>query len=359
MLPFFVVNQTKNGDILDCVEINKQFAFDNPLLRNHTIQMKPNFKVSKQTTSTARSFTILSPSQLLPKSIRCPRGTVVVRRIQEVELIAMDKFSPLLGTTTFSTTNKSSHSTTPDEELLPGYQIANLVASTNNVGVSAVINVWTPDVITEEFSEVSAFVATDDGAASNVIQVGWLVHPMLYQNTTRLYAYWTKDSGKSTGCFNGFCPGFVQVSQETPLGVALTPVSTYSGRQYFMAITIQQDKDTKNWWVLIGDKQIGYYPKELFSTMANGATRGGWGGEIYSISTHASPPMGNGHFPEEGYSKSCLISRLNLVGQDFPNNTSLRVGSSIPDCYKAIYNGDVGGDFGHNMFVGGPANCWE
>lgn len=54
-------------------------------------------------------------------------------------------------------------------------QIANLVASTNNVGVSAVINVWTPDVITEEFSEVSAFVATDDGAASNVIQVGWLV----------------------------------------------------------------------------------------------------------------------------------------------------------------------------------------
>lgn len=110
---------------------------------------------------------------------------------------------------------------------------------------------------------------------------------------------------------------------------------------------------------MIGDKQIGYYPKELFSTMANGATRGGWGGEIYSISTHASPPMGNGHFPEEGYSKSCLISRLNLVGQDFPNNTSLRVGSSIPDCYKAIYNGDVGGDFGHNMFVGGPANCWE
>lgn len=29
--------QTKEGDIYDCVDIYKQLAFDNPLLKNHTI----------------------------------------------------------------------------------------------------------------------------------------------------------------------------------------------------------------------------------------------------------------------------------------------------------------------------------
>lgn len=31
--------QSPDGDIIDCVHITKQPAFDNPLLKNHTIQV--------------------------------------------------------------------------------------------------------------------------------------------------------------------------------------------------------------------------------------------------------------------------------------------------------------------------------
>lgn len=59
--------------------------------------MKPSFKVFEQETWTDHlSAKILTPSQLLPKHIICPRGTVIVKRMQEKEL-AMEKSSPLLG----------------------------------------------------------------------------------------------------------------------------------------------------------------------------------------------------------------------------------------------------------------------
>lgn len=32
--------QTKIGDIIDCIDIYKQPAFDNPLLKNHKIQVR-------------------------------------------------------------------------------------------------------------------------------------------------------------------------------------------------------------------------------------------------------------------------------------------------------------------------------
>ena len=33
------LTQSPDGDIIDCVDINKQPAFDHPLLKNHTIQV--------------------------------------------------------------------------------------------------------------------------------------------------------------------------------------------------------------------------------------------------------------------------------------------------------------------------------
>lgn len=35
----FHFSQTEHGDILDCIDINRQLAFDHPLLKNHTIQV--------------------------------------------------------------------------------------------------------------------------------------------------------------------------------------------------------------------------------------------------------------------------------------------------------------------------------
>jgi len=44
------------------------------------------------------------------------------------------------------------------------------------------------------------------------------------------------DAYKQTGYYNLRCPGFVQTSKTFVLGGALSPVSTYNGRQ--LAITL-------------------------------------------------------------------------------------------------------------------------
>uniref|UniRef100_A0A803LQG5 Neprosin PEP catalytic domain-containing protein n=1 Tax=Chenopodium quinoa TaxID=63459 RepID=A0A803LQG5_CHEQI len=249
--------------------------------------MKPNFKISKQTTSTIGSYTIsLSPPQLVPKSTRCPRGTVLIKRIREEDL-ALEKFSSSFKTTI--STTKLTESITPNIDSVPGHY---------------------------------------------------------------------RDTGKITGCYNALCPGFVQVSQSVTLGQVIDPISTYWGHQVFTNTTIQQDQVTKNWWLIFETEPLGYFPKELFSTLANGATRAGWGGEVYTPTTATSPAMGSGNFPEDGYSKACLISKMQVIGpQYFPNGTDLRQTITKADCYRALYGGNVGGDFDNHMFVGGPANC--
>lgn len=59
--------------------------------------MKPNFKIPKRRRLNTFSSSTLIPSQRrLPKKMRCPKGTVLIKRIQEEDL-AMEKFSPSLG----------------------------------------------------------------------------------------------------------------------------------------------------------------------------------------------------------------------------------------------------------------------
>ncbi|CAF2094182.1 unnamed protein product [Brassica napus] len=46
--------KSEDGDIIDCVPINNQPAFDHPLLRNHTIQMRPSFIPESTSTYTKK-----------------------------------------------------------------------------------------------------------------------------------------------------------------------------------------------------------------------------------------------------------------------------------------------------------------
>uniref|UniRef100_A0A7C9AX84 Neprosin PEP catalytic domain-containing protein n=1 Tax=Opuntia streptacantha TaxID=393608 RepID=A0A7C9AX84_OPUST len=116
-----------------------------------------------------------------------------------------------------------------------------------------------------------------------------------------------------------------------------------------------QDDVTGNWWLRLGDDNIGYYPKELFTSLANGATAGGWGAEIYSSIVDAYPPMGSGHFPEEGYTKACFIRQMEMLDPShsviYPDKNSLQEYASLPKCYRVS---NVGGQI---MFVGGPPDC--
>ncbi|KAG6688573.1 hypothetical protein I3842_11G132200 [Carya illinoinensis] len=80
--------QTAEGDIFDCVDIYKQPAFDHPLLKNHSIQLKPSFfpnffpkRVEDKTLPHAAKTSAVGLSE------GCPFGTVPIKRTRKEDLL--------------------------------------------------------------------------------------------------------------------------------------------------------------------------------------------------------------------------------------------------------------------------------
>ncbi|KAL9246709.1 hypothetical protein vseg_020208 [Gypsophila vaccaria] len=329
---------TEYGDILDCVDIYKQPAFDHPSLENHALQVKPNFKLSKSRKLTGCTL------GFLPDNMRCPQGTVPIRRTQKSEL-RTKKFTPLLGTTTDFLNS------------IGGHDIAGVGTVAMNQGLSGNINLWNPKVKPDQYSSTCIYVASENGNDTDVIQVGWMVSPTVYPNSTdtRLYGYWTKDGGKSTGCYNTQCPGFVQTSTEVYLGTVLSPISSRDGQQYFIDVEIQQDNQTKNWWLHFQGNAVGYWPAELFTPLQSVATRAGWGGEVFGPPTEVSTEMGSGYLAhDKGYGRVCIMTNLWMYpAKYFPKAQALNILMTTPNFYNVIHgnNGDQMQDF---IYFGGP-----
>lgn len=115
---------------------------------------------------------------------------------------------------------------------------------------------------------------------------------------------------------------------------------------------------TTNWWFLTGldKKVVGYWPNKLFTTLAQYATRLEFGGTVQRISNDAFPPMGSGHFPEEGYGKSCPFQLVKFIDINLQSNdlSSFDTTSdSDSSCYKV---GDLNKshDVGTFFYFGGP-----
>ncbi|KAF9614780.1 hypothetical protein IFM89_020634 [Coptis chinensis] len=79
------------GDIFDCVDIEKQPAFDHLLLKNHKLQTKPSFNPVLLTNNGVASTS--THSRTLPKRVGCPQGTVPIRRTRKEDLIRAKTFS--------------------------------------------------------------------------------------------------------------------------------------------------------------------------------------------------------------------------------------------------------------------------
>ncbi|XP_077251427.1 uncharacterized protein LOC143890601 [Tasmannia lanceolata] len=77
--------KTRYGQIFSCVDINKQPAFDHPLLMNHKIQMAPGSlpKVIKDKKASSLDVSL----KIGFKNGGCPVGTVPIRRIKKEDLI--------------------------------------------------------------------------------------------------------------------------------------------------------------------------------------------------------------------------------------------------------------------------------
>ncbi|MQL78787.1 hypothetical protein Taro_011229 [Colocasia esculenta] len=209
----------------------------------------------------------------------------------------------------------------------------------NFYGAKASINVWNPK--TEKQNELSVsqiWVASEDLVTS--LEAGWMVNHYL------------------TGCYNIDCPGFVQTNRNTLLSTYLRPVSVYGGPQYVIDIEIFKDRITGNWWLRRQGVDMGYWPNQLVPSLAGGARRIDFGGEIAYIKSgaHTSTDMGSGHYPYEGFSKSSFFRKVEVLDPSYvyrnPEHASVSVDNG--GCYDLEIGRKQDGPWGYFFFYGGP-----
>ncbi|KAL3615873.1 hypothetical protein CASFOL_040167 [Castilleja foliolosa] len=362
--------QSPDGDIIDCVHISHQPAFDHPFLKDHKIQARPSYhldglfddkKMSMGSKEGEKPIT-----QLWHLNGMCPEDTIPIRRTKKEDVLRASSVKR------YGKKKRKSilqpNSADPDLVNQSGHQHAIAYVEGNTYyGAKATINVWEPKIQqSNEFSLSQIWVLGGSyGEDLNSIEAGWQVSPDLYgDNNTRLFTYWTSDAYQATGCYNLLCSGFIQVNSAIAMGASISPVSSYRSPQYDISILIWKDPKQGNWWMQFGnDYVMGYWPSFLFSNLADSASMIQWGGEVVNSEPdgyHTSTQMGSGSFPENGFGKSSYFRNVQVV--DSSNNLKapkdLGTFTEKSNCYD-IQTGK-NDDWGHYFYYGGPGrnpNC--
>ncbi|PWA94408.1 hypothetical protein CTI12_AA062420 [Artemisia annua] len=344
--PFVKSIESPDGDIIDCVLFNLQPALDLPKLKGAILSMDPP-ELPKGYDNTRAESEIKQIWNSNGES--CPNGTIPIRRTSASEIlksISISEFVKRARTKDIPPSNGHEHAI--------GYVIPGKV-----YGAKALLNVWAPNVVGNDFSNSQIWVFSDvPNYGVNTVEAGWHVIPSIYKNNApRLFIYWTPDGYKS-GCYNLLCPGFIQISRRVSLGAAFGPVSKYNGQQYESVFMIWKDPRSGNWWLKVGNELIGYWPQTLFTCLRDHATTIEFGGEVYSGNSgkHTSTQMGSGHFPGEGFGKAAFARSLEVVNEDnsLSRVSNLNLLTDKSSCYdvKKGYS-DTWGNY---IYFGGPGN---
>ncbi|KAK1312371.1 hypothetical protein QJS10_CPA07g00934 [Acorus calamus] len=282
-----------DGDIIDCVDIYKQPAFDHPLLYNHTIQMRPSVYPKGVEAET----TLKKIHQPWHFNGRCPKGTVPIRRTRK---------SDLMRATSLKNFGKKypegiRHPQNADDARTGHVHAIVSTKKDKYFGGKADLHLWNPRVYGDEFSLAQIWIITKDN--ENTLEAGWM-----------------GDAYRTTGCYNLKCSGFVQVGSEYVLGGVISPVSVYDGHMFYLAVNIFQDVENGNWWLQMENDLVGYWPGSVVPRFADGAEVVQYGGEIVDSGVahgtggpHTSTEMGSGHFSGEGEWKAAAFTRLQVM----------------------------------------------
>ncbi|XP_010923364.1 protein neprosin-like [Elaeis guineensis] len=344
--------KSPDGDIIDCVHIYHQPAFDHPLLENHTIQMRPSILPSGlyDENEVASKMEGSSIPQHWHQNGRCPEDTIPIRRTKKDELLSVSSIERH---------GKKRHGTIPNATSADAEEFAVVYATGEYYGAKAIINVWNPTVARpHDFSASALWVMAGPFDQFNAVEAGWHVHPGLYgDNKTRLFTSWTIDGYTSTGCYNLLCSGFIQVNNDIALGSDISPISSYGGRQYEITLLISKDPKTGNWWLQFGNlSPLGYWPSSLFHDLSDSASLIEWGGQVANRQVgggqYPSTMMGSGHVPEQGFGKASYFKNIQIVDQfnDLrapPQGT--KTITTNPSCYHVRYANNY-------IYYGGPGS---
>ncbi|XP_050907741.1 uncharacterized protein LOC127121214 [Lathyrus oleraceus] len=333
---------TKFGYIVDCIDINNQPAFNHPLLKNHTLQRHPNFRMTNRIIR--RNTTKITSTKAIfgLRKNKCPTGSVPIKRATKDDLIRGKSYfnNGLVDHT---------HGNHYAEVIsYPRYDFYN--------GVSGTSSVYNVKIRKGQSSSAVMYIRNGPDSTS-YIGMGWHIAPDLYNDDdTHFYVVWTADNFKNTGCFNHLCPGFVQTSKKDYLGGNIGATSIYGGHMVEMTYSISQDPETKNWVISNESEMLGYFPASLFPNMAQ-AHQVGWGGRTSNSQGGPSPQMGSGYFPDKVFTHSSYFKdvafQVESKGSVFPYIQDVDAVSDRPDCFYARYYGLLE-EVGYSLQFGGP-----
>ncbi|XP_023637254.1 uncharacterized protein LOC17881783 isoform X2 [Capsella rubella] len=330
---------TSDGDIVECVDKFRQPAFENPLLKYHKLQDVPSEIPKMIGTQKGKRQT----QEAYVSTTKCPDGAIPI----------------LLSGHAKNRTQPE----TKDYHSGHEYAIVSYEDNTKLYGTKAVLNVWDPAIEegAAEMSLAQIWIASGDyeTADLNTIEVGWQVLPQMYNDIRpRLFLFWTGNTYRS-GCYNVRCSGFIQTSGSIVVGGPIAPVSSLGGIQTELTVFVWKDRKSGNWWLSLGVSIVGYWPAELFTTLADHAAYVQWGGEILNkqpLGRHTTTQMGSGHFPDEGFGRSGYFRNLEYV--DYNNRLEsvpvqkLGIIVTNPDCYKVKHL--FSDDWKTQFYYGGP-----
>ncbi|KAI5440818.1 uncharacterized protein LOC127136008 [Lathyrus oleraceus] len=332
---------TKSGYIVDCVDINKQPAFDHPLLKNHKLQIKPIFE--RNVTETRVWNSPIKPKSIfILEKVKCPEGTVPIRRTTKKDLIQKKSLF-------------TSHNLTENDSINHFARLYLSLLGSPYYGVSGITSVWNPKIYKGQSSSANLYVQRGEGDNLNKISIGWHVSPQLYNDDqTHLYMFWA--SGNK-GCFNMLCKGFIQIDKSYIFGTRISNTSTYGGKIIDLPLQISRD-NVGNWWLKVVDRDIGYFPKALFSSLDHGAREAGFGGYTTTPAGTTSPAMGSGYMPDKDFSHASyfkFVKYLNIVRTpDDPIPFMVESYNDAPNCYGLTNFKDEIKSFGYSFQFGGP-----
>ncbi|KAK9052732.1 hypothetical protein SSX86_029362 [Deinandra increscens subsp. villosa] len=347
--------QSPDGDIIDCVMVHHQPAFDHPVLKG-TKPLDPPERPNghRHAGMESENYQLWSLS-----GESCPEGTIPIRRATEQDILranSVKRFGKKFARPVRRDSSNGGH------EHAVGY-----VSGEQYYGAKASINVWDPKVTDQfEFSLSQIWVISGSfGDDLNTIEAGWQVSPELYgDNYPRFFTYWTSDAYQATGCYNLLCSGFIQTNNRIAIGATISPTSSYNGGQFDISLMIWKDRKQGNWWLEFGSGVlVGYWPATLFTHLRDHASMIQFGGEVVNSQasgSHTSTEMGSGHFPGEGFGKASYFRNMQVV--DWDNSliplSNLKVSAAYPNCYDII--GGINNVWGNYIYYGGPGknpNC--
>ncbi|GAB4842382.1 hypothetical protein Ancab_012353 [Ancistrocladus abbreviatus] len=220
-----------------------------------------------------------------------------------------------------------------------------------------------------DFSLAQIWISSGSRDELNTIEAGWMVYPDKFgDNKTRLFIFYTLENhwcleyvdsmGRWAPSFSGFESSYLFLDALCAW-MSMWMAGNMVNRTDGYATGCYNLECNGFVWVDPRVHLVGYWPNSLFNSLANGANRVDWGGEIFDSfgkgSLHTSTQMGSGHLPHEGFAKASYISNLKYIDKNgTPRDpTALTKIVSNCGCYDIDVHMRKDSHFGVYFFFGG------